>query len=113
MNSVNFDGDSNYMMSYLVSRNDIDKFKVNSSMNSQIFRKFCNKQSQSIDFAVRHRKKYPAHITKNGVGWYNRGMKHNAWGPAVIFVNGELEYYLDGDEYNKDEWEKERMKDDG
>jgi len=59
---------------------------------------------------TRHRDGAPAFIVKgNRQGWYRNGKLHRETGPAMEYFSpparaGQHEYYLNGKEYNKKEW---------
>ena len=59
-----------------------------------------------------HREDGPAYIGANGICqiWYIHGQKHREDGPAVIWKLSDEQYFLEGVEYTKDDWEKEVMK---
>lgn len=44
--------------------------------------------------------------------WYKNGLCHRETGPAIIWYNGYLQYWLNGDCYyqDKQEWEQELQK---
>ena len=49
----------------------------------------------------------PAIIYKNGtLVWYKKGKIHREKGPAVIYANGDTEYFLSGVRFQFDDWIK-------
>ncbi len=60
-----------------------------------------------------HRLNGPAEERSGSDGlkaYYINGKLHNLEGPAVIFSNGEVDYYIEDEPYNKKDWEKEVQK---
>jgi len=47
----------------------------------------------------------PAFIGADGSkAWYQHGMKHRETGPSVIWYDGTVEFWLNGNEYSIEKW---------
>ncbi len=58
-------------------------------------------------YGLVHRKDGPAKIKHNGnIEYYRYGVKHRKDGPAIIHKSGVVEYYLYGQYYNIDDFNK-------
>jgi hypothetical protein len=50
----------------------------------------------------------PADVCRYGSQyWYQHGIRHRETGPAVIWSDGDVQFWLNNDEYSIDEWAEE------
>lgn len=90
---------------YYTSRNNIDKPIAIFRDSSIIFKKI-----YGMGIIRDHRMNLPSYADDEGdTCWFKHGIKHNIHGPAIINY-GLGEYYIDGIEYTKTEWDNERIK---
>lgn len=95
-------------LSYNETRNTVDKNVEIYMRGPFVFGTIA--KNRMVDTDMYHRKNLPASISRGAQSWYNGGDRHNAWGPAVIYANGVLEYWLCGGFYQREDWEIERLK---
>jgi len=53
-----------------------------------------------------HNDKGPAVLKSYKKEWWNKGFKHRINGPAVEHNNGEVEYWIYGQRFEKDEYDE-------
>lgn len=99
---------------YTFSRNSVDKPRniTNGKCTIKFFTVIRRPKSLII---VRHRKNLPATIGKTEYSYYRLNHLHNLNGPAYVnrspFVYvPSYTYWIDGKQYSKEDWEKERLK---
>ena len=58
-----------------------------------------------------HREDGPAYEQLNGYKeWLINGLLHREDGPAIEYSDGDIDYYLYGNYYSKDDWQKQIIK---
>ena len=57
-------------------------------------------------YVILHRVFGPAATSKGDLIWIRYNKRHRENGPAIIFSDGGVAYYLDGESYTKDRYDE-------